>query len=133
MPASPVPIVGGNNNTWGTILNQFLAYSLDVTNGQLLTGTTNQNYTNFPSLYPNANWGTNPNYASGSTPGIIALTGDLAGTAASPALASIVTAGTVGSSSLVPVITYDAKGRITATSTASISGGTQRTFAFFAG
>ena len=49
--------------------------------------------------------------------------GDLTGTFPNPTLAAIVTAGTVGSASAIPVITYDAKGRITATSTASISGG----------
>ena len=109
---SPVPVVGGDDGSWGTILNQFLAYALDVTNGQLLTGTSNQNYTSFPSLYPNANWGTNPNYATIGTPGLVQLAGDLTGTAASPALASVATAGTTA----IANITIDAKGRVTSAS-----------------
>lgn len=38
-------------------------------------------------------------------------------------LASVVTAGTVGSGSAIPVITYDAKGRITSATTAAIASG----------
>ena len=58
---------------------------------------------------------------------ITALTGDV--TAAGPGsagatLASVVTAGSVGSASLVPVITYDAKGRITGVTTAANPQGT---------
>ena len=55
--------------------------------------------------------------------------GDLTGTYPNPTLASIVTGSTVGSSTQIPVITYDAKGRITGTSTATPSGvsATQRT------
>lgn len=47
-------------------------------------------------------------------------------------LENIVSGATVGSSTQVPVITYDNKGRITSTTTASLSTGTQRSFAFFA-
>jgi hypothetical protein len=42
-------------------------------------------------------------------------------------LASVVTAGSAGSATQVPVITYDAKGRITGMSTATVSGGSGST------
>ncbi|MEI6186876.1 MAG: hypothetical protein WCP46_00040 [Alphaproteobacteria bacterium] len=55
----------------------------------------------------------------------ITLSGDVSGsgtTAITTTLASIITAGgPTGSSSVVPVITYDAKGRLTAVSTATIT------------
>lgn len=72
--------------------------------------------------------------ATASVKGKLRLTGDLAGTAASPALAAIVAGATVGSSTLIPVVTYDTKGRITGTTTAAISAtGASETFAFFQG
>lgn len=49
--------------------------------------------------------------------------GDLTGAYPNPTLASILTAGTVGDTTHIPVITYDSKGRITAVSTAAASGG----------
>jgi hypothetical protein len=49
--------------------------------------------------------------------------GDLAGSYPNPTLGTITTAATVGSASAIPIITYDAKGRITSTTTAAISGG----------
>lgn len=55
-----------------------------------------------------------------------ALTGDVtstAGTAATTLAASGVTAGTYGSGSAVPVLTLDAKGRVTAASTAAVVSG----------
>lgn len=55
--------------------------------------------------------------------------GDLAGTYPNPTLAtSGVTAGSYGSGSLVPVLTIDAKGRITAASTTAVSGGGGMTY-----
>jgi len=53
-----------------------------------------------------------------------ALTGDIttAGASLATTLASITTANQYGSATVVPVITYDAKGRITAVSSATISG-----------
>jgi hypothetical protein len=90
--SNAVPVVGSDDGTWGTILNQFLAVSLDVTTGYLLTGTSNQNVTNFPSLYPSGQYwtsGNNPNYAQTSSPGIVQLAGDLAGTATSPKVVQI--------------------------------------------
>jgi hypothetical protein len=55
--------------------------------------------------------------ATATAKGIIQLAGDLGGTAAAPVLASIITAGSVGSAAGIPVISYDAKGRITAVTT----------------
>ena len=52
-------------------------------------------------------------------------------TLADAALPNVVTAGTVGSGTQVPVVTYDAKGRITSTTTAAISAGVDAPFAFF--
>jgi hypothetical protein len=50
--------------------------------------------------------------------------GDLAGTYPNPALAAITTAQTVGSASQIPVVTVDAKGRVTAASTVANTMGT---------
>lgn len=118
---SGLPTPGGDNNTWGSMLNDYLQQSL-ASDGTLVSGATNS-YTGNP----------NTNLASGSTPGLVQLAGDLTGTAASPALASIITAGTVGSGSSVPVITYDANGRITSVSTASVSGGSVSSFSIDGG
>jgi len=54
-----------------------------------------------------------------------ALTGDLttSGGSLATTLASVVTANQYGSATVVPVITFDAKGRITAVSSATITGG----------
>lgn len=73
------------------------------------------------------------NPATNTTQGTIELTGDLAGTASSPALVTIISGATVGDSTHIPVLTYDNKGRITAASTAipSVVAPTQRTFAYF--
>jgi hypothetical protein len=109
MPSLPTP--GSNANNWGTMLNDYLQQSL-AADGTLVTGATNT-------------WTTaaNTNLATGTRPGLVQLTGDLVGTYDSPALASVITAGSIGSSSAIPVLTYDAKGRIIAVSTAVPSGG----------
>lgn len=65
--------------------------------------------------------------------GKLRLAGDLAGTATTPALASIIVAGSVGSSSLIPVLTYDAKGRITVATTAAVTAGLTFETAYFLG
>ncbi|HUD05628.1 MAG TPA: hypothetical protein VMR18_01745 [Candidatus Saccharimonadales bacterium] len=108
---SSLPNPGSNANNWGSILNDFLQQAL-AADGTLVTSATNS--------YTSA---ANTNLASGSKPGLVQLAGDLTGTYDSPALASVITAGSVGSSSAIPVLTYDAKGRITAVSTATPSGG----------
>lgn len=60
--------------------------------------------------------------------------GDLTGVYPNPTLAAIVSGTTVGSSSQIPVITYDNKGRITGTTTATPTvAPTQRTFSYFMG
>jgi len=110
-----LPTPGGDNNSWGTMLNDFLQQSLANDNsgngnGTLLITPTNS-YTGLP----------NTNLATSTYPGLVQLTGDLAGSATSPALASIITAGSVGSSTLVPIISYDAKGRITSVSSVTVS------------
>ena len=70
---------------------------------------------------------------TGTTPGG-ATAGDLTGTYPSPTLATIVSGATVGDATHIPIITYDAKGRITGTSTATIAAsGASETFAFFNG
>ena len=122
-----LPTPGGDNNTWGSMLNDFLQQALVDNgsgngNGTFITASTNP-YTG----------GTNYNLATSTYPGLVQLAGDLTGTAASPSLAPIITAGSVGSGSAIPVITYDAKGRITAATSTSVSSNTQRTFAFFVG
>lgn len=64
---------------------------------------------------------TTPADATTTAKGIVQLAGDLTGTAAAPALAAVVTAATKGSATAIPVITYDAKGRITSVTTAAPS------------
>lgn len=67
--------------------------------------------------------GGTPADATTSSKGIIQLAGDLAGTAGSPALVTVGTPGTYGSSTLIPVITVDSKGRVTGVTTATVTGG----------
>lgn len=67
---------------------------------------------------------------------ITALTGDAIANgpgSAALTLASVVTGGSVGDATHIPVLTYDNKGRITSVTTAtpSATAPTQRTFAFF--
>lgn len=71
--------------------------------------------------------------ATATIKGVIQLAGDLAGTATSPALATVIAGSSVGDSTHIPVITYDNKGRITAVTTATPSAPTQRTFSYFMG
>lgn len=61
--------------------------------------------------------------ATSTVKGGIRLAGDLGGTATSPTLAAVGTAGTYGSATAVPVITTDSKGRVVGVSTATITGG----------
>lgn len=79
-----------------------------------------------------------PPFGSAPTPpatttkqGKVKLAGDLAGTADLPRLGVIGGGATVGSSTLVPVITYDTKGRITGSTTAAISVGVSTENAYF--
>jgi len=117
-----LPTVGGDNNDWGTVLNDYLQQTLGPT-GQLVTSAPNNSYTGL----------TNTNLATSSQPGLVQLAGDLAGTSTSPALASIITAGSVGSSTSIPIITYDAKGRITSISSTTAVGSTVSSFSIDGG
>lgn len=72
--------------------------------------------------------GSNALEAPGAAGGITQLTGDVtagpgSGSEVATLAASGVSAGSYGSASLVPVLTVDAKGRVTAASTAAVSGG----------
>src|SRR5665213_227749 len=99
--AARLPALGGDANNWGTVLNDYLLQAL-ASDGTLLTVGTNPHTS-----------ATNTNLATAIQPGLVQLAGDLGGTSTSPALASVVTAGSVGSSTAIPVLTYGAKGRIT--------------------
>lgn len=61
--------------------------------------------------------------ATTSTQGVVQLAGDLTGTASAPILKSIVAAGSAGSTSTIPMISWDAKGRITGVSSAPVATG----------
>src|SRR5882757_9977122 len=60
-----LPTPGGDNNGWGTLLNDYLQQAL-ASDGTLLTTATNT-YTG----------GTNTNLANSSRPGLVQLAGDL--------------------------------------------------------
>jgi hypothetical protein len=75
--SSRLPVVGGDNNTWGTLLNDYLQQSLDGS-GQLVTASTNP-YTGL----------TNTNLASTGEPGLVQLAGDLGNTAISPTVVGL--------------------------------------------
>jgi hypothetical protein len=62
---SRLPTPGGDDDNWGTILNDYLQQSLSST-GTLVTSATN-------SYTGNAN----TNLASGSQPGLVQLAGDI--------------------------------------------------------
>lgn len=71
--------------------------------------------------------------ASAAQKGKIKLAGDLTGTAAAPTLITVTTAGIVGSSTAIPVLTIDANGRVTSATTATpVAPTASRSFAFFA-
>jgi hypothetical protein len=94
--------------------------SIDVLGDVTLTTPTNGqvlSYDAVSSQWKNTSSGAAASDATTTTKGIVQLAGDLSGTAIAPLLATITTASTVGSASLIPVITYDAKGRITSTTT----------------
>jgi hypothetical protein len=69
---SRLPTPGNDANNWGSLLNDYMQQAHTST-GALVTAATNP-YTGTA----------NANLATGSTPGLIQLTGDFGGTAASP-------------------------------------------------
>jgi hypothetical protein len=60
-----LPTPGGDNNNWGTVLNDYLQHSI-ASDGTLITSATNS-YTGT----------TNTNLANSSQPGLVQLAGDL--------------------------------------------------------
>jgi hypothetical protein len=72
-----LPTPGGDGNSWGTMLNDYLLQA-HAADGTLVTGVTNT-HTGNP----------NTNLSSGSQPGLVQLAGDLSGTAASPTVAGL--------------------------------------------
>ena len=75
--SSRLPTTGGDANNWGTLLNDYLQQAL-ASDGKLVTSGTNS-YTGLA----------NTNLASGSTPGLVQLAGDLGNTAASPTVVGL--------------------------------------------
>jgi hypothetical protein len=69
---SRLPVTGGDNDSWGTLLNDFLQQAL-ASDGTLITTPTNS-YTGT----------TNTNLANSSRPGLVQLTGDLSVPVTSP-------------------------------------------------
>lgn len=78
MPPLRLPIVGEDNNDWGSILNNYLQQSLDGTTGQLVTSGTNS-YTGQ----------TNTNLATNTNPGLVQLAGDLTTPVTAPLVVGI--------------------------------------------
>lgn len=95
---------------WGDVLNT----ALDTITNQI---------NSHDDLIASIGGGTVTPPATTTTLGVVQLAGDLTGTAGAPVLVAVTTPGTVGGASAIPVITYDAQGRITQTSTATIDGG----------
>lgn len=72
-----LPITGGDANNWGTLLNDYLQQAL-ASDGKLVTASTNP-YTG----------SANTNLASGITPGLLQIAGDLGNTAVSPTVVGL--------------------------------------------
>lgn len=96
--------------TGGGALTGNLTLAIPAATGSVNGYLTSTDWTTFNAKQPAGNY-------------ITALTGDV--TAVGPGsaiatLASVISASTVGSSTAIPVLTYDAKGRLTATTTAAV-------------
>jgi hypothetical protein len=75
--SSRLPVPGADGNNWGSVLNDYLQQTLN-SNGTLITTNTNS-YTGL----------TNANLSSSSQPGLVQLSSDLGGSAASPSVVAI--------------------------------------------
>lgn len=116
---------GGMNVTYGVIAGSGTFQRVQVASNTILgAGTTI--YTDGRGVFGGPLSATN---LSGTNTGdqTITLTGDVTGSGtgsfAATLAASGVTASTYGSSTVVPVLTVDSKGRVTAVSSATVSGG----------
>lgn len=122
-----LPQPGGDTGNWGTILNDYLSQALksdgtiknDAVNAASIVDGSISEVLLDANVQSKLNAAATPD-ATSSVKGKIQLAGDLTGTSASPALVNVVTAGSAGSATSVPAITYDAKGRITAVAPATI-------------
>lgn len=81
-----LPVIGSDNNNWGTVLNRFLEISHNG-DGSLNTSATIPTPSPSDPGFSEAG-NANPNLASGTAPGFVQLAGDLGGTAASPTVVS---------------------------------------------
>lgn len=108
------------NNTTGTFGNSSSIPVLIVNNKGLITSASNQLVSITHGQI--SDWNTvTSHYLSANQN--ITVTGDVSGSGTSAinlSLPNIITAGTVGSGSIVPVITYDQKGRLTSVTSAAI-------------
>lgn len=72
-----LPTPGGDANNWGTMLNDYLQQAL-ASDGTLVTSATNSHTS-----------GPNTNLSTATQPGLVQLTSDLGGSAASPSVVAV--------------------------------------------
>ena len=89
---------------WGDVLNAAIRQIVSQSNAQDAT------IASINSLSA-------PPPATASSQGVIQLAGDLNGTASAPTLKAVLTPGSAGNATTIPVITWDAKGRLVSVTT----------------